>query len=92
MEKLVREELDNSMSSNASLRRSGGCDSRPGTAASRGGSRAPTAKSLYSQGGNKSATSRGRKTAQGSAASLRMESVSIPHYEACQVTRRYHLE
>ncbi|CAB4036578.1 Hypothetical predicted protein [Paramuricea clavata] len=73
MEKLVREELDNSWSSNASLR-SGGGDSRPGTAASRGGSRAPTAKSLYSQGGNKSATSRGRKTAQGSAASLRMES------------------
>ncbi len=74
MEKLVREELDN-WSSNASLR-SGGGDSRPGTAASRGGSRAPTAKSMYSQGG-KSATSRGRKTVQGSAASLR--SVSLSH-------------
>ena len=72
MEKLVREELDN-FSSNASLR-SGG-DSRPGTAQSRGGSRAPTAKSLYSQGG-KSAASRGRKTVQGSVGSLRMESVS----------------
>ena len=69
MEQLVREELDN-WSSNASLRSGGGGDSRPATAASRPGSRAPTAKSMYSQGG-KSATSRGRKTAQGSAASLR---------------------
>ena len=74
MEKLVREELDN-FSSNASLRSGGGGDSRPGTAQSRGGSRAPTAKSMYSQGG-KSATSRGRKTAQGSTGSLRMDSVS----------------
>ena len=74
MEKLVREELDN-WSSSASLR-SGGGDSRPGTAQSRGGgSRVPTAKSMYSQGA-KSAASRGRKTAQGSASSLRMESVS----------------
>lgn len=74
MEKLVREELDN-FSSNASLRSGGGGDSRPGTAQSRGGSRAPTAKSMYSQGG-KSATSRGRKTAQGSVGSLRIDSVS----------------
>ena len=74
MEKLVREELER-WDSDASLRSES--ESRAASAASRPGSRVPTARSMYSQGGKApSAMSRGRKTAQGSAASLRMQPVS----------------
>ena len=80
MEKLVREELER-WDSDASLR--SGNESRTQSAASAGGasragSRVPTARSMYSQGG-KSAASRGRKTVEGSAASLRMQPVRFFH-------------
>ena len=76
MEKLVREELER-WDSEASLR--SGSESRAPSAAadSRPGSRAPTARTMYSQGGKASAASRGRKTTQGSAASLRMQPVKF---------------